>query len=65
MHNSGAATSLGIAASLGLMIPILGALVVPVLGAISANVYGFRYNIENPAHHHAGKQVAKKEETPV
>lgn len=61
-HNSGAATALGIAASLGLLIPFVGALVVPVLGAISANIYGFRYNIENPAHHTASKNQPQEQE---
>ena len=56
-HNSGAATTLGIAASIGLMIPIIGVLVVPVLAAITANIYGFRYHIENPPLH----QVEQKE----
>lgn len=47
-HHSGAATTLGIVASLGLMVPLIGPLVVPVLCAITANIYGFSYNIENP-----------------
>lgn len=50
-HHSGAATTLGLVASIGLMIPIIGPLIVPVLGAITANIYGFRYHIENPPHH--------------
>lgn len=47
-HHSGAATMLGVVASLGLLVPFVGALIVPVLGAITANIYGFRYNIDNP-----------------
>ena len=58
-HQSGAATTLGIVASLGLMIPVIGPLVVPVLGAITANIYGFRYHIENPPHH---KQEEEEED---
>lgn len=50
-HNSGAATTLGVIASIGLMIPIIGPLVVPIFGAITANIYGFRYHIENPPDH--------------
>lgn len=61
-HNSGAATTLGIVASIGLMIPLLGALVVPVFAAISANIYGFKYNMENPPNH---KQKSTKEEVEV
>lgn len=57
-YNSGGATTLGIITSLGLMIPIIGPLFVPVFGAIAANIYGFRYNIENPP----GHSFAKKEE---
>jgi hypothetical protein len=62
-HNSGAATTLGVVASIGLMIPILGVLVVPVLGAITANIYGFRYNMENPPHHISEKQKEKNKVT--
>jgi uncharacterized protein involved in cysteine biosynthesis len=47
-HHSGAATSLGVIASIGLLIPLLGALVVPVFAAITANLYGFKYNIDQP-----------------
>ena len=63
-HNSGAATTLGVAASIGLLIPFIGAMVVPVLGAITANIYGYRYNIENPPHHllHRQKQKMKEKE---
>jgi len=50
-HHSGAATTLGVVASIGLMIPIIGPLAVPVFGAITANIYGFRHHIENPPHH--------------
>jgi len=50
-HHSGAATTLGAVASLGLMIPVIGPLLVPVFGAITANLYGFRHHIENPPHH--------------
>ncbi len=50
-HHSGAATTLGVAASLGLMIPIIGPLAVPVFGAITANIYGFRYHIDNSPQH--------------
>jgi len=48
-NHFGAATTLGIIASIGLMIPIIGPLVIPVLAAITANIYGHRYNIENPS----------------
>jgi CysZ protein len=47
-HHCGASTTLGIVASIGLLIPIIGVLVVPVLAAITANIYGFRYNIHKP-----------------
>jgi len=50
-HQSGAATTLGIVASVGLLIPIIGPLAVPVFGAITANIYGHRHHIENPSHH--------------
>lgn len=65
-HNSGAATTLGIVASIGLLIPFIGALVVPVLGAITANIYGFRYHIENPPEHllHLHKKKEKVIRTP-
>lgn len=56
-HHSGAATTLGIITSIGLMIPIIGPLVIPVLAAITANIYGFRYHIENPPHHKAGEEI--------
>jgi len=44
--HSGAATTLGIFASVGLLIPFFGALLVPIFGAITANIYGFRHHIE-------------------
>ena len=50
-YNSGAATTLGVLASAGLVVPIIGPLVVPVFGAIVANIYGHTYHIENPPHH--------------
>ncbi|MEM9547275.1 MAG: EI24 domain-containing protein [Bacteroidota bacterium] len=50
-HQSGAATTLGLVASVGLLIPFIGPLVVPVFGAIAANIYGHRHHIENPPHH--------------
>ena len=64
-HNSGAATTLGVVASVGLLVPILGALVVPVFGAIAANIYGFRYHIENPPHHNEQKKEVPEEEAPL
>ena len=62
-YHSGAATTLGLVASVGLMIPIIGPLVVPVLGAISANMYGFKYHIENPPQNRkTEKEVSSTEE---
>jgi len=62
-HHSGAATTLGIVASLGLMIPFIGPLAVPVFGAISANIYGSRYHIENPTSHR--EEETSTEEEPL
>ena len=45
-HHSGAATALGIAASLVLLIPIIGVFITPIFGAITANIYGHKYHIE-------------------
>lgn len=42
----GAAFVLGIATSLLLMIPIVGPIVTPIFGAISANVYGYRFKLQ-------------------
>ena len=59
-YNSGAATTLGVLASVGLVVPIIGPLLVPVFGAIVANIYGHTYHIENPPHHKT--EVVDKEE---
>lgn len=50
-HHAGAATALGIVASTTLLIPLIGVLITPIFGAITANIYGFRYHIENPPEH--------------
>ncbi|MDF1697273.1 MAG: hypothetical protein P1U56_15625 [Saprospiraceae bacterium] len=61
-YNSGAATTLGIVASLGLMVPIIGPIVVPIFGAIASNIYGFKYHIENPPEHVIPKAKTEVEE---
>ncbi len=60
-HHSGAATTLGVVASLGLMIPFIGPLAVPVFGAITANIYGSRYHIENPTGHREAETPTAEE----
>ena len=44
------------------MVPIIGPLIVPVFGAIAANIYGFRYHIENPPNHYSQKEEVEEEE---